>query len=409
MKKPKSVKTTFCEYIITDVKGEGGSGVVYQAKDDEGNQFAVKALDPAKASNEKLKRFKNEFGFCSRARHPNIITVVDHGLMDDGTPFFVMPLYDSSLSKYIGNLTPKDATRIFNDILNGAEAAHKLGVVHRDIKPENILIRNGLNELVLADFGIAEFEEEDLYTAVETKDGTRLANFQYAAPEQKSRGREVHHYADIYSLGLILNELFTGEIPQGTNFKKISDVTDEYSYLDEIANKMLEQNPLSRFESIEEIKKEQIARDQEHVTLQRISTLEKIVIPTTEIDDPIILEPMRIVNFDWDEGVLTLEFNHHVNSTWQWSLHNMGGYTSVYGKAPENFQFKKNAARIAAQPNEVQEIINYFKQWLPKANQAYETKIKQDQNAEDKRQRDEVQQRIQKEKVRADVLQGVKL
>ncbi|MCP4767804.1 MAG: serine/threonine protein kinase [Gammaproteobacteria bacterium] len=250
MKKPKSVQTTFSQYTIGDVKGEGGSGVVYEAFDDEGNQFAIKALDPQKAFQEKLKRFKNEFSFCSKNKHPNIITVLDHGLTDDGIPFFVMPLFDYSLRKLIGNIDPEVATRLFGEILNGVEAAHKLGVVHRDIKPENILVRAEANELVLADFGIAEFEKEDLYTAVETKDGTRLANFQYAAPEQRSRGQIVDHHADIYSLGLILNELFTGEIPFGTNFRKISDVTDNYPYLDAIVEKMLEQNLQSRFDSI---------------------------------------------------------------------------------------------------------------------------------------------------------------
>ena len=104
MKKPKSVKTTFVEYTTGSIKGEGGSGVVYEAVDAEGNKFAIKALDPAKASKEKLKRFKNEFSFCSRNRHPNIITVLDHGITDNDIPFFVMPLYESSLRPLIGNI-----------------------------------------------------------------------------------------------------------------------------------------------------------------------------------------------------------------------------------------------------------------------------------------------------------------
>jgi len=409
MKKPKSVQTTFSQYTIGGVKGEGGSGIVYEASDDEGNLVAIKALDPRKASKDKLKRFKNEFHFCSKNKHPNIITVLDHGLTDDGIPFFVMPLYDGSLRGLLGNIDLESAIRVIGEVLNGAEAAHKLGVVHRDIKPENILVRSEANDLVLADFGIAEFEEEDLYTAVETKDGTRLANFQYAAPEQRSRGQNIDHRADIYSLGLILNELFTGEIPYGTNFRKISDVTDGYPYLDAIVEKMLEQNPQSRFDSIEEIKRELIARDQEHVALQKLNELERTVIPTSEIDDPIILEPMRITDVDWEDDVLTISFNHTVNSTWQWALHNMGSYHSLMGKAPENFQFRENNGVISATSNEAQEIVDYFKQWIPRANQAYETRIKQDMAAEERRQREELQQRIQKEKERADVLQELKL
>lgn len=408
MKKPESVKTTFVEYIIGEVKGEGGSGVVYEASDAEGSRYAIKALDPAKASKEKLKRFKNEFSFCSRNRHSNIITVLDHGITDKDIPFFVMPIYESSLRPLIGSLNPQQAISIFEKIMDGVEAAHKHGVFHRDIKPENILVNGSGNELVLADFGIAEFEEEELYTAVETRDGTRLANFQYAAPEQRARGRDVDYRADIYSLGLILNELITGEIPSGTNFKKISDVTSDYPYLDVIVEKMLEQNPQSRFNSIESIKRELIARGEEHITLQKINSLEGTVIPTSKIDDPIVLDPMRIINVDWSDNILTIEFNHAVNSTWQWALHNMGGYTSVYGKGPENFKFRGSKAVISAASNEAQEIVDYFKQWLPKANQAYEVRLKQNIAAEERKQKEEIQERIHKERERVELLQKLK-
>jgi len=408
MKKPKSVTTTFNQYSITDVKGEGGSGVVYQASDDDGNQYAIKALDPAKASKEKLKRFKNEYIFCSKVTHINIILVLDHGLTDDGVPFFVMPLYDSSLRNFIGKLDTKKTIFIIGEIMNAIEAAHKLGVIHRDIKPENILVRKDGDEVVLADFGIAGFEEEDLYTAVETKDGTRLANFQYAAPEQRTRGKNVDHRADIYSLGLIINELFTGTVPYGTNFTKISATTNDYPYLDALVERMLEQNPQSRFNSIEEIKKEMIARDQEHVTLQKVSQLEKTVISTSEIDDPIVNEPMKIINVDWKDNVLTLEFNHQVNSTWQWALHNMGNYSSLMSKGPESFQFRANKGVIGAMPHENQMIIDHFNNWLPRVNQAYETKLKNDRDAEEKRQRDKLQKQIQEEKTRADVMQQIK-
>lgn len=408
MKKPKSLKTTFFEYSIGGIKGEGGCGVVYEAADSEGSKFAIKALDPAKASKEKLKRFKNEFSFCSRNKHPHIITVLDHGITDDGIPFFVMPLYESSLRLLIGHLDPRRAINIFDKILDGVEAAHKLGVLYRDIKPENILVNQGGIDLVIADFGIAEFEEEDLYTAVETKDGTRLANFQYAAPEQRSRGREIDYRADIYSLGLILNELITGEVPSGTNFRKISDVVDDLTYLDAIIDKMLEQNPKSRFDSIENIKRELIARGEEHITLQKISALENTVIPASEVDDPIAKDPMRITNVDWSDNVLTIELNHPVNKTWNWALLNMGNYGSLMGKGPENFQFRGNKGFISTRANDVQQIIDFFKQWLPRANQVYENRLRQDLENTERRKNEEIQREIQKEKERADVLQNLK-
>ncbi|MBI3545002.1 MAG: serine/threonine protein kinase, partial [Gammaproteobacteria bacterium] len=203
MKKPKQLRTTFTTYQIHDCVGEGGSGVVYSASDDNGSKLAIKILEPAKASKDRLKRFENEFRFCSRNKHPNIITVLDHGLVDDSVPFFVMPLYEGSFRGLIGKLSPRDALTTFEKILDGVEGAHKLGVIHRDLKPENILVNSKGKELVIADFGIATFEEEELFTAVETKDNARLANFQYAAPEQRVRGKPVDKRADIYALGLI--------------------------------------------------------------------------------------------------------------------------------------------------------------------------------------------------------------
>jgi serine/threonine protein kinase len=407
MKQPSSFKTTFAQYKTVGIKGQGGSGVVYEALDDTGNKFAIKALDPVKASREKLKRFKNEFIFCSRNKHPNIITVLDHGLIDD-VPFYVMPFYESSLRQLIGKIDPKKAMNVFFKIMDGIEAAHQLKVIHRDIKPENILVRNGGDDLVLADFGIAEFEEEDLFTAVDTRDGTRLANFQYAAPEQRLRGHQVDHRADIYSLGLILNELFTGTIPYGTNFKKIKDTSSDYPYLDGIVEKMLEQNPQSRFENIDNIKRELIARGEEFISLQKISKLENTVIPASDIDDPIVLNPMCIIKVDWDNDVLTIELNHPINPTWQWALLNMGNYSSLLGKGPERFQFRGTKATISARADQAQEIINYFKDWLPSANRVYKNKLKQDIDAEKKRQMNEINREIQKEQERLNLLLNLK-
>jgi serine/threonine protein kinase len=88
-----------------------------------------------------------------------------------------------------------------------------LGVNHRDLKPENILYHMESNTLGVADFGIARFRQEDLITAVKTGPQEKLANFVYAAPEQRFAGRPVDLRADIYALRLIMNEMYTGEVP----------------------------------------------------------------------------------------------------------------------------------------------------------------------------------------------------
>lgn len=125
-------------------------------------------------------------------------------------------------------------------------------------------------EIVVADFGIARFEEDELFTAAETRDDARMANFIYAAPEQRIRGGIVDRKADIYALGLILNELFTGALALGTNYKAISSVANDYWYLDDLVEKMLQQDPDLRYHDVEALKKELIARGAESVSMQNM-------------------------------------------------------------------------------------------------------------------------------------------
>src|SRR5260221_2598759 len=291
MRKAIIFETTFTRYTGTDIIGEGGAGRVYRATDDDENVYAIKLLDSAKANSEKMKRFKNEVEFCRRNQHQNIITVIADGIVIDGkkrSPFYVMPLYKGSLRTLLATGIPTDKILFyFAQLLDGVEAAHLQKVIHRDLKPENVLYDEAQNRLVIADFGIARFEEEALYTAVETARNERLANFQYAAPEQRSRGAHVGYRTDIYALGLILNEMFTGKVPHGTGYKTISSVAPDYGYLDEIVSAMLRQSAEERPASIDMVKQQLIGRKQEFVTSQRLIELKPTVVSVTEPDDPL--------------------------------------------------------------------------------------------------------------------------
>jgi serine/threonine protein kinase len=417
--KEKVFETTFSKYIATEVIGEGGSGRVYKANDENGETFAIKLLDPKKATMEKRKRFQNEVAFCMRRQLTNIITIIDHGIFIDreiNEPFYVMPFFESSLRKLISKQTvkqidPGKVFPLFNQILNGTEAAHLLGVVHRDLKPENILYDPAKDYLVVADFGIASFGEEELYTLVETDPRARLANFLYAAPEQKERGRQVDHRADIYALGLMLNEMFTMKIPHGTGYKSIKSVAPEYGYLDEIVDLMMRQSPQERPESIEMIKKELIGRKNEFVILQRLSDLKKTVIPVTEIDDPLILDPPRLEDFDFDKGKLTLTLNQPVNSGWVWSFKNMiiPGYRV---KDPHSFSFQDKKATVNMvnpDPNQVQAIIDNFKTWLPMASRAYEENLLERQKEEEIEERHRLERQIEEEENRRRIIENVRI
>jgi serine/threonine protein kinase len=224
----KTYKTTFATafntYTVEELLGDGGSGAVYHVKDGDGNSRALKVLKPNLGS-KKLRRFKNEIAFCLATEHRNIIHVLDYGRdisADRSSSFYVMPLYSGTLrSLILEGISPEGVLALFTQVLDGIEAAHLLGAVHRDLKPENILYEPDTNTLVIADFGIAKFKEEDLYTAVETKDRDRLANFAYSSPEQRSRGRLVDHRADIYALYMRL-ALFSMRCSRVRSFKELA-------------------------------------------------------------------------------------------------------------------------------------------------------------------------------------------
>jgi serine/threonine protein kinase len=117
---------------------------------------------------------------------------------------------------------------IFDHVLSGVEAAHLNAVIHRDIKPENIPLDRDTGSLVVADFGVAHFTDAELYTVVETGKHDRLANFVYAAPEQRARGQKVDARADIWALGILLNELFTGTLAIGNSYTTIGHVCPDF-------------------------------------------------------------------------------------------------------------------------------------------------------------------------------------
>jgi serine/threonine protein kinase len=396
LKKPNILKSTFSSYTVNRQIGQGGNGYVYEIEEN-GIKYAAKILDTARATSEKLKRFKNEFKFCSTERHTRIIKVLDHGITDNGDPFFVMPLYTGSLRDILGKIDGEQIYNLVKQLLDGVEAAHKFKVVHRDLKPENILYTESDMGIVITDFGIAEFGEEDLFTAVETKDGTRLANFQYAAPEQRIRGGIVNNTTDIYSLGLIINELFTGELPLGKNHRTIQQAYENYSFLDDILDKMLQQQQSDRFQDIEAIKLQISVRSRENLSSQKLSRLNNIVIPTAEVDDPIVSDPIRILGVEWDKGVLSIRLSHAPTSEWKWAILNMGNFTSVFGKGPEKFQFQGDQAKIFAEENDAQRIIDYFKQWLPIVHQVYERKLIEIAKKEEMDKKREIESKIAEE------------
>ena len=195
-------------YRIIALLGKGGMGEVYRADDlTLGQAVAMKFLPDQAASDEALlERFRNEVRMARRVSHPNVCRVYDVGEVD-GQTFFTMEYIDgedlASLLRRIGRLPPDKALDIARHLCAGLAAAHTKGVLHRDLKPANIML-DGRGQVVITDFGLAGVA--DNLRGAEIRSGTPA----YMAPEQLA-GKEVTMRSDIYALGLVLYEVFTGK------------------------------------------------------------------------------------------------------------------------------------------------------------------------------------------------------
>src|ERR1700691_5663959 len=195
-------------YRIIALLGKGGMGEVYRADDlTLGQAVALKFLpDDAARDQGLLERFKNEVRIARRVSHPNVCRVYDVGDVE-GHNFFTMEYVDgedlASLLRRIGRLPEDKALDIARQLCAGLAAAHTKGVLHRDLKPANIML-DGRGQVVITDFGLAGVADQ--IQGDEVRSGTPA----YMAPEQLA-GKEVSTRSDIYSLGLVLYEVFTAK------------------------------------------------------------------------------------------------------------------------------------------------------------------------------------------------------
>jgi len=195
-------------YRIIALLGKGGMGEVYRADDlTLGQPVALKFIPDEAARDEGLReRFRNEVRIARRVSHPNVCRVYDVGEVD-GHTFFTMEYVDgedlASLLRRIGRLPQDKALDVSRQLCAGLAAAHAKGVLHRDLKPANIML-DGRGQVVITDFGLAGVAGQ--IQGAEVRSGTPA----YMAPEQLA-GKEVSVRSDIYGLGLVLYEVFTGK------------------------------------------------------------------------------------------------------------------------------------------------------------------------------------------------------
>lgn len=245
-------------YNLEDILAEGGMGSIFQAVHRETGQIAaIKILHPGYAKREEfVTRFIQEARAAGRLAHPNIIKVFNVGKTANGRYYFTMELVKgSTLTQRVADLSIPEAARMFLDMADALDYAHKRGIIHRDIKPDNILIGQD-GEAKIADLGIAVLDERD---AVQS--GPRvLGTPHYMSPEQAS-GKTLTSSTDIYSLGATFfhvfsrQPLFDAATPEQIMIKHVRErpkplrevAPDVPAVLSAIVDRTLAKNPADRY------------------------------------------------------------------------------------------------------------------------------------------------------------------
>ncbi len=279
------VGQTISHYKVLEKLGEGGMGVVYKAHDTRLNrEVALKFLPTHLAASEQDKaRFVQEAQSASSINHPNICTI--HDIQEhDGSMFIVMEYVNGQtlrdrLTSHIPHL--KSALDIGIQIADGLAAAHEKGIVHRDIKPENIMVRkDGIVQIM--DFGLAKLRGVSRLT----REGSTVGTVGYMSPEQV-QGLEADHRSDIFSLGVLLYEMFAGQPP----FRGVHETAVIYEIvnvdappmsaaktgidpaLDAVVLECLEKDPVERYQSAAEVSKalRRCKRESDRSVVSRVS------------------------------------------------------------------------------------------------------------------------------------------
>jgi len=384
---------------IIELIGRGGMGAVYKARQKSlGRLVALKILPPQHAANPSFaERFSREAEALAELNHPNIVTVYDFGRA--GEFYFLMMEYVDGVNlrhaMMAGRFTPRQALALVPPICEALQFAHDRGIVHRDIKPENLLLDQA-GRVKIADFGIARIIGAGLNPAsgVAVSDSPGLTQDsvlgtpRYMAPEQSAHPAQADHRADIYSLGVVLYELLTGELPVG-KFEPPSRKVHIDVRLDAIVLRALENTPELRYQTIGEMRtqvmtvvnklgptcyistpeqlatfdgqmflfrrKAQMLLDDRYLSFARAATT--TVIPLAAIRDlsighyPRVMSPvvrMDFISVTYEEGGQTKRLffqpieswfglrSHHNRFTAEWINAIRAAITAATGRAPGN-------------------------------------------------------------------------
>ncbi len=252
--RPEALVGVFPELEIIELIGTGGMGAVYKAKQKNLDRLvALKIFLFRDLGNQITDRFQREAKALARLAHQNIVTVHDFGKRDQ-YHYLLMEYVDGpNLRQVAGTseLSPAESVGLVPQLCDALQYAHDNGVVHRDIKPENVLLdREG--KIKIADFGLAKLTDQATELGL-TNTRQVMGTFNYMAPEQRETPTQVDHRADIYSLGVVIYELLTGELPLG-RFQPPSKRVKVDARMDEVVMRALEREPSRRYQQVSEFK-----------------------------------------------------------------------------------------------------------------------------------------------------------
>jgi eukaryotic-like serine/threonine-protein kinase len=345
-------------YRILRKLGSGGMANVYLAEDEElGRRVAIKILNERHANDESfVERFRREAKHAAGLSHPNIVSIYDRGEAE-GTYYIAMEYLEGrSLKELISSRGPAPVTiaiEYARQILSALRVSHRTGVIHRDIKPHNVLV-DGEGRLKVTDFGIARAGPSQM-----TEAGSIVGTAQYLSPEQ-AQGAPVHESSDLYSVGIVLYELLTGEVPfSGESPVEIamkhlsrpptppSELRPEIPHdVDLVVMRALAKDPDERYQSADEMDADlaRVARGL-HVSPETEETATAII--ARPISAPTVVTPPRPPAPRYESDVYYEERAPRRRSIWPWLLALVllvaAGIAGVY--AYQQIQDELNASR----------------------------------------------------------------
>jgi eukaryotic-like serine/threonine-protein kinase len=244
-------------YRVIRLLGEGGMGTVYEAEQEDPRRIvALKVIRPGLATPERLRRFRHESQALGRLQHPGIAQIYEASTADTGfgpQPYFAMELVRGEpLDRYVEThpLGTREKLALMARICEAVQHAHQRGLIHRDLKPGNILIDETGQPKIL-DFGVARLTEAEAQLTVQTEVGQIVGTLAYMSPEQvQGEPQGIDTRSDVYSLGVILYELLTGQLPYNVSGRQIHEAVQTILEVDPASLSSISRNYRGDVETI---------------------------------------------------------------------------------------------------------------------------------------------------------------